>query len=187
MVGNLTQPLYWKVERALEWVMSGVPSWTYPEVISASFPHRRMAKQQVLKQFMVIYKTKDCVWNCSPKLNHAKWQLCLLHLGKCTNLVATIGQQVLLLSGGMLPITSCECLSFHLTYYARCVGSLLCTERFSPGTPVSPLLKNQHLTWFVLIIHISLQCPSIRVRTFRHFNKVPFLSGIVVFTTIVMA
>ena len=26
------------------------------------------------------------------------------------------------------------------------VGSLLCTERFSPGTPVSPLLKNQNLT-----------------------------------------
>ena len=26
------------------------------------------------------------------------------------------------------------------------VGSLLCTERFSLGTPVSPLLKNQHLT-----------------------------------------
>ena len=26
------------------------------------------------------------------------------------------------------------------------VGSLLCTERFSPGTPVSPLLKNQHFT-----------------------------------------
>ena len=26
------------------------------------------------------------------------------------------------------------------------VGSLLCTERFSPGTPVSPLLKNQDLT-----------------------------------------
>ena len=26
------------------------------------------------------------------------------------------------------------------------VGSLLCTERFSPGTPVSPLLKNRHLT-----------------------------------------
>ena len=25
------------------------------------------------------------------------------------------------------------------------VGSLLCTERFSPGTPVSPLLKNQNL------------------------------------------
>jgi len=25
------------------------------------------------------------------------------------------------------------------------VGSLLCSERFSPGTPVSPLLKNQHL------------------------------------------
>ena len=26
------------------------------------------------------------------------------------------------------------------------VGSLLCTEKFSLGTPVSPLLKNQHLT-----------------------------------------
>ena len=26
------------------------------------------------------------------------------------------------------------------------VGSLLCTERFSPGTPVSPLIKNQPLT-----------------------------------------
>ena len=26
------------------------------------------------------------------------------------------------------------------------VGSLLCTERFSPGTPVSPLLKPHHLT-----------------------------------------
>ena len=26
------------------------------------------------------------------------------------------------------------------------VGSLPCTERFSPGTPVSPLLKNQRLT-----------------------------------------
>ena len=26
------------------------------------------------------------------------------------------------------------------------VGSLLCTKRFSPGTPVSPFLKNQHLT-----------------------------------------
>ena len=26
------------------------------------------------------------------------------------------------------------------------VGCLLCTVRFSPGTPVFPLLKNQHLT-----------------------------------------
>jgi len=31
--------------------------------------------------------------------------------------------------------------------WVELVGSLLCTERF---TPVSPLLKNQHLTWFVL-------------------------------------
>ena len=41
------------------------------------------------------------------------------------------------------------------------VGSLLCTERFSPGTPVSPLLENQHLTWFVLIVNFSLQCPQL--------------------------
>ena len=41
------------------------------------------------------------------------------------------------------------------------VGSLLCTERFSPGTPVSPLLKNHHLTWFVLIVNLSLQCPQL--------------------------
>ena len=38
------------------------------------------------------------------------------------------------------------------------VGSLLCTERFSPGTAVSPLFKNQHLTWFAFIINFSLQC-----------------------------
>ena len=30
--------------------------------------------------------------------------------------------------------------------WAEFVGFLLCTERFSPGTPVSPLLKNQNLT-----------------------------------------
>ena len=41
------------------------------------------------------------------------------------------------------------------------VGSLLCTERFFPGNPVSPLLKNHHLTWFVLIVNLSLQCPQI--------------------------
>ena len=41
------------------------------------------------------------------------------------------------------------------------VGSLLCTERFSPGTPVSPLLKNQHLTWFALIVNFTLQCPQL--------------------------
>ena len=41
------------------------------------------------------------------------------------------------------------------------VGSLLCTERFSPGTSVSPLLKNQHLTFFTFIVHFSLQCPQL--------------------------
>ena len=30
--------------------------------------------------------------------------------------------------------------------WAEFVGSPLCTERFSPGTPVSPLFKNQNLT-----------------------------------------
>ena len=30
------------------------------------------------------------------------------------------------------------------------VGSLLCTERFSPGTMVSPPLKNQHFTWLLI-------------------------------------
>ena len=30
--------------------------------------------------------------------------------------------------------------------WVELVGSLLCTERFSLGTLVSPLLKNQHLT-----------------------------------------
>ena len=33
------------------------------------------------------------------------------------------------------------------------LSSLLCTERFSPGTPVSPLLKNHHLTWSLLIVN----------------------------------
>ena len=40
------------------------------------------------------------------------------------------------------------------------VGSLLCTERFSPGTPVSPLLNNQHLICFALVVNFSLQCPQ---------------------------
>ena len=41
------------------------------------------------------------------------------------------------------------------------VGSLLCTERFSPGVPVSSLLKNQHLTFFASIANFSLQCPQV--------------------------
>ena len=39
------------------------------------------------------------------------------------------------------------------------VGSLLCTERFSPATLVSPLLKNQHLTLSSILLflgHLSL-------------------------------
>ena len=60
------------------------------------------------------------------------------------------------------------------------VGSLLCTKRFSPGTLVSTLLKNQHLTWFVLIANFSSQWPRISAPGLelmaRHLNKVPFLS-----------
>ena len=49
---------------------------------------------------------------------------------------------------GLIPRSGIMCgLSF--------VGSLLCTERFSPGTPVFPLLKNQHLTWFLFIVNFS--------------------------------
>ena len=44
------------------------------------------------------------------------------------------------------------------------VGSLLCTERFSPGTSVSPLLKNQHLIWFTFIVNFSLQCPQLALQ-----------------------
>ena len=34
------------------------------------------------------------------------------------------------------------------------VGSLLCIEMFSPGSPVSLLLKNQHLTLCSLLISV---------------------------------
>ena len=34
----------------------------------------------------------------------------------------------------------------RLHMWVEFVGSLLCTERFPPGTPVSPLLNSQHLT-----------------------------------------
>ena len=41
------------------------------------------------------------------------------------------------------------------SYVARVefVGSPLCTERFSLGTPVSPLLKNQHLTFDLICVN----------------------------------
>ena len=38
------------------------------------------------------------------------------------------------------------------------VGSLLCTERFSLGTPVSPLLKNHDL---ICVVNFNLQCPRL--------------------------
>ena len=60
------------------------------------------------------------------------------------------------------------------------LASLLCTERFSPGAPVSPLLRSQHLTWLDLcrflisVCSVPNQCPS--ARTIRHWNKIPSLS-----------
>ena len=39
--------------------------------------------------------------------------------------------------------------------WAEFVGSLLCTERFSPGTPVSPLLKKP--TFDLIYFHCSFQ------------------------------
>ena len=49
----------------------------------------------------------------------------------------------------------------RLAVICEFVGSLLCTERFSPGTSVSPLLENQHLIGFSLIVNFSLQCPRL--------------------------
>ena len=63
------------------------------------------------------------------------------------------------------------------------VGSLLCTERFSPGTPVSPLIKNQHLTWFVLIVNFSLQCSQlVLLRLERLDTQIKFLYFCLVFS-----
>ena len=36
------------------------------------------------------------------------------------------------------------------------VGSLLCTERFSPGTPVSPLPKNQKFEFDLIVLIVNL-------------------------------
>ena len=46
------------------------------------------------------------------------------------------------------------------------VGSLLCTERFSPGTPVSPLLQNQHLVGPLQQNHLICVNLLISVKTF---------------------
>ena len=40
------------------------------------------------------------------------------------------------------------------------VGFLLCTERFSLGTPVSPLLKNQKFDLIVLIVNLGYSVPN---------------------------
>ena len=57
------------------------------------------------------------------------------------------------------------------------VGSLLCTERFSPGTPVSPLLKKPKFDLIVLIVNLIYSVPNQRssARKTRHLNKVPYL------------
>ena len=40
------------------------------------------------------------------------------------------------------------------------VGSLLCYERFSPRTPVSPFLKNQKFDLILLIVNFSYSVPN---------------------------
>ena len=64
-----------------------------------------------------------------------------------------------------------------------CWFSTLHREVFLRPFRFSPVLKNQHLNWFALIVNFILlcfswQCPNIcfRSRTTRHFIKVPFLS-----------
>ena len=54
------------------------------------------------------------------------------------------------------------------------VGSLLSTERFSPGTPISPLLKNQKFDLIVLIVNFSysalaLERPDTQIRFLSFF------------------
>ena len=61
-----------------------------------------------------------------------------------------------------------------------CCFSALHKEVFIRVLRLSPLRKNQELTWFALIANFSLliQCPQLVLhgRTTRHLNKVPFLS-----------
>lgn len=95
-VGNLTRPPYCKVEKTWGWVIGRVPSWKHLEGIWGSFPRLRMAEWRVPRQFMCIFSSAECVWNCSPTLNHAKYlQYSFFHLGKCTNFVGTKYQLVL--------------------------------------------------------------------------------------------
>ena len=44
------------------------------------------------------------------------------------------------------PPTNVARVRFRRQMWVEFVGSLPCTERFSPGSPVSPVLKNQNLT-----------------------------------------
>ena len=58
------------------------------------------------------------------------------------------------------------------------VGSLLCTERFSPETPVSPLLKNQNLTRLLISVTVPpISAPALeRQDTYIKFLSFPFLT-----------
>ena len=65
---------------------------------------------------------------------------------------------------GFDPSTRC-----HM--WVEFVDSLLCTERFSPATPVSPLLKNQHLTNLVPRSHsVTGNVRSGKVRQYTIFH-----------------
>ena len=78
----------------------------------------------------------------------------LLYVKRVVKIKHMVGNAVMISLSLHLKIsytaTRCMCDSMHISVSYRLfdefVGSLLCTERFSPGTPVSPLLKNQNLT-----------------------------------------
>ena len=66
----------------------------------------------IVKQFTSIFSSTECVCNCLPKLNHAKHlEHAFFTWENCTNLEGTIFQQVPLLSGGVLHLTSRKCIS----------------------------------------------------------------------------
>ena len=76
----------------------------------------------------------DLLWPC-------------IHIYVCLFVTARGGGMVQWWEHSPPPMWSRFDLQIQRQMWVELVGSLLCTERFSPGTPVSPLLKNQNLTW----------------------------------------
>ena len=122
-VGNLTRPPYCKVERTWGWVIGCVPSWKYLEGIWGSFPRLRMAEWRAPKQFMCIFSSAECVWNCSPTLNHAKYlEYIASSFGEMHKLCGDqVPTSTKLLPRGVLQFMCCKCLSFRWMYYTTSV------------------------------------------------------------------